>query len=139
MTARRGLWRRSAVTEGGQTASGKSLLVAALLLAGMAVADDGERKPVKTVVPVYPEKARSQRVEGDVQVCFVVDRQGRVHRARVRTSTNRVFEKPAIRAARASAYEPVPDDEPVPAIKTCRTFRFRLNPVAVERPGAAEP
>lgn len=117
------------------TARRCAALTAVLMFAGAsATADDGTRKPLKTVVPLYPEKARSQRVEGDVQVCFVVDRQGKVHRARVRTSTNRVFEKPAIRAARASAYAPLPDGEPVPVIKTCRTFRFRLNPVAVERP-----
>ena len=65
-------------------------------------------------------------LEGDVQVCFNVDREGRPYRIAVRTSTNRVFEKPAIRAIRASRYQPLPDSQPVPAIKTCRTFRFRL-------------
>ena len=70
--------------------------------------------------------ARRDRIEGDVQVCFKVDRQGRPYRIAVRTSSDRVFEKPAIRAIRASRYQPLPDSEPVPAIKTCRTFRFRL-------------
>ena len=113
------------------------------LLAGIALAawlvpawpaDGGERVPLKTVVPVYPELARRERVEGDVQVCFNVDRDGTVQGARVRTSTNRVFEKPAIRAARASTYKPLPEGERPTGIKTCRTFRFRLNPVAIERP-----
>ena len=89
--------------------------------------DDGhERVPLNTVAPVYPSVARRDRIEGDVQVCFKVDREGRPFRIAVRTSTNRVFEKPAIRAIRASRYQPLPDGQPVPAIKTCRTFRFRL-------------
>ena len=90
--------------------------------------EDGshERVPLNTVVPVYPAVARRDRIEGDVQVCFKVDRQGRPYRIAVRTSSDRVFEKPAIRAIRASRYQPLADSEPVPAIKTCRTFRFRL-------------
>lgn len=94
--------------------------------------DTGERKPLLTVVPVYPERARRERVEGDVQVCFNIDREGRISRARVRTSTNRVFEKPALLAIRASNYEPVPENQKLSGIKTCRTFRFRLTPVPVE-------
>ncbi|MDH3953156.1 MAG: energy transducer TonB [Gammaproteobacteria bacterium] len=85
-----------------------------------------ERMPLNTVAPVYPSIARRDRIEGDVQVCFNVDRDGRPYRIAVRTSTNRIFEKPAIRAIRASRYQPLPKDQPVPAIKTCRTFRFRL-------------
>ena len=88
----------------------------------------GDRIPANTVAPVYPNAARQQRVEGDVQVCFHVDREGRPYRIAVRTSTNRVFEKPSIRAVRASRYQPIPDELEVPAIKTCRTFRFRLEP-----------
>ena len=110
-----------------------------LLAAGAATADDGvtqldndghERIPLNTVAPAYPEVARRDRIEGDVQVCFNVDREGRPYRIAVRNSTNRVFEKPAIRAIRASRYQPVPKDREVPAIKTCRTFRFRLESTA---------
>ena len=106
-----------------------------LLAVGAATGDDGvthrdddshERVPRNTVAPAYPEVARRDRIEGDVQVCFNVDREGRPYRIAVRSSTNRVFEKPAIRAIRASRYQPVPKDQEVPAIKTCRTFRFRL-------------
>lgn len=90
-------------------------------------ADDmGDRKPLNTVAPVYPAAARRDRVEGDVQVCFHVDRKGHPYRIAVRTSTNRVFERPAMRAVRASRYQPIAEDQPVPGIKTCRTFRFRL-------------
>src|SRR5210317_1011438 len=106
-----------------------------LLAAGAATGDDGvtqldndghERIPLNTVAPAYPEVARRDRIEGDVQVCFNVDREGRPYRIAVRSSSNRVFEKPSIRAIRDSRYQPIPQDRQVPAIKTCRTFRFRL-------------
>jgi TonB family protein len=89
-----------------------------------------ERIPLNTVTPVYPPAARRDRIEGDVQVCFNVDREGSPYRIAVRTSTHRVFEKPAIRAIRASRYQPLEEDRAVPAIKTCRTFRFRLEPAS---------
>ena len=113
-------------------------LPAVLLLAANAAAEepsvthleDGshDRVPLNTVAPAYPAVARRDRIEGDVQVCFNVDRKGRPYRIAVRNSSNRVFEKPAIRAVRASRYQPLPEDQDVPAIKTCRTFRFRLEP-----------
>lgn len=92
--------------------------------------DSRDRVPLNTVAPAYPAAARRDRIEGDVQVCFKVDRDGRPYRIAVRTSTNRAVEKPAIRAIRASRYQPLPQDQAVPAIKTCRTFRFRLESVA---------
>ena len=96
--------------------------------------DAGQRMPLHTVAPEYPELARRERVEGEVQVCFNVDRDGKTHGVRVRHSTNRIFEKPAVRAVRASTFAPLPDDEQPSGIKTCRTFRFRLTPVAIEDP-----
>ena len=112
------------------------LVMVVLLCANVLAADeprvthleDGshERVPLNTVAPAYPAIARRDRIEGDVQVCFNVDREGRPYRIAVRTSTNRIFEKPAIRAIRASRYRPLAEGEVVPAIKTCRTFRFRL-------------
>jgi len=95
--------------------------------------DTGARKPRHTVVPVYPEKARRARVEGDVEVCFRVDRQGRTRDIAVRHSSNRVFEKPARDAVRASTYVPLPEDQELTGIKTCRTFRFFLVPDTATR------
>lgn len=99
------------------------------------ITDDTGRMPLNTVVPVYPEKARRDRVEGDVEVCFNIDREGHTSRVRVRNSTHRVFERPAVLAARASTYTPLPPGRKLSGIKTCRTFRFRLLPVAIEQPG----
>lgn len=96
--------------------------------------DSGERVPLQTIVPDYPELARRERLEGEVQVCFNVDRQGMTYNARVRRSTNRIFEKPALLAVRASTFAALPDDVKLSGIKTCRTFRFNLTPVAIEEP-----
>lgn len=93
-----------------------------------------ERVPLQTVVPVYPKRALQDRLQGDVEVCFDVDREGRTSRIAVRRSSHRIFEKPAIQAVKASSYTPLPDDKVMTGIKTCRTFRFRLDPVAIEDP-----
>lgn len=101
-----------------------------------------ERKPLQTVVPVYPERALEERLQGKVEVCFNVDREGRTSRIAVRHSSNRLFEKPAILAVRASSYAPLPADTTMSGIKTCRTFRFLLDPVAIADPSeelAVEP
>lgn len=97
----------------------------------------GEREPLLTVVPVFPEKARRARVEGEVQVCFNVSRKGKTSRVAVRSSTNRIFEKPSRDAIKASTYHPLAAEKELSGIKTCRTFRFRLTPVAIEMPAQA--
>ena len=98
--------------------------------------DTGDRMPLQTVVPVYPERAIADRIEGEVQVCFNVDREGRTSRIAVRRSSNRLFEKPAMLAIRGSTYTPLQEGEEQSGIKTCRTFRFLLDPVAIEVPDA---
>jgi TonB family protein len=91
-----------------------------------------DRIPSHTVAPEYPRKARRDRVEGEVRVCFDVNREGRTRRISVRTSTHRAFEKPSIKAVRASKFRPVGKDEPLQVMKSCRTFIFSLEPLEVE-------
>lgn len=98
--------------------------------------DNDGRTPLHTVVPEYPRLARRDRVEGEVQVCFNVGRDGRPYRVAVRSSSNRVFERPSIRAVRDSTYRRLEDHEKLPAMKTCRTFRFTLEPVVREGPSS---
>ncbi len=118
----------------------RSAAILILLLPASAVSQDAERvehfiddrserQPTNTVAPAYPAKAQRARLEGDVQVCFNIDKDGRPHRIAVRRSTNRVFEKPAIRAIRASSFAKLGPDEVPSGIKTCRTFFFRLEPL----------
>lgn len=102
-----------------------------------------DRIPLQTVAPEYPRKARRDRIEGQVEVCFDIDRRGRPRRIAVRNSTNRAFEKPSIKAVRASSFRPLNDDEEMQSIKACRTFIFSLEPVEeqvelIYRPGYAE-
>jgi len=108
-----------------------------LMLPSMAtVADvarvdsDTDRVPLHTIIPEYPRIARRDRIEGEVQVCFEITRDGRTRRIAVRRSTHRLFEKPAIQAVRHSTFRPLPDEAELPSIKACRTFRFSLQPVA---------
>ena len=89
----------------------------------------GNRIPSQTVAPKYPRIARRDRVEGQVQVCFDVDREGRPRRIAVRRSTHRTFEKPSIKAVRASKFRPLGDEQPLQIMKNCRTFIFSLEPV----------
>ncbi len=96
--------------------------------------DSGERQPLQTIVPIYPQRAHRDRLEGEVEVCFNVDRDGRTSRVAVRKSTHRIFEKPSMLAIRASSYRPLREGKELSGIKTCRTFRFLLTPVAIEQP-----
>ena len=117
------------------------LLLCALAIVTPTLADDEkpvvahvidsstDRIPAHTVAPEYPRKARRDRIEGEVQVCFDVDREGRTRRIAVRNSTHRAFEKPSIKAVRASSFRPIDKEETLPAIKFCRTFIFALEPV----------
>ena len=108
-----------------------------LLLAAPSAAEEGveprdsrtDRVPRKTVIPEYPDTARRDRIEGEVQVCFDISRQGYPRRIAVRSSTHRVFERPAMKAVRGSRWQPLEKGKALPAIKACRTFRFSLVPV----------
>ena len=122
----------------------KSLfLLAFLLVTPAAVAEEvtplahvidsnTERIPSQTIVPKYPHKARRDRIEGEVEVCFEIDRKGRPRRIAVRNSTNRAFEKPSTKAVRASSFRPLEEGEDLQSIKSCRTFIFSLEPVEKE-------
>lgn len=120
-----------------RTRASSLAVVAAWLLTAVAVAEDGveqvdsdtDRVPRHTVVPEYPAVARRDRIEGEVQVCFEISRDGHPQRIAVRRSTNRLFEKPARKAVRKSTWVPLERDEESSGIKACRTFRFSLVPV----------
>ena len=90
---------------------------------------DTDRVPLVTIVPEYPAVARRDRIQGEVQVCFNITRNGYPRRIAVRSSNNRVFEKPAMKAVRQSTWVRLNDDEEMSGIKACRTFRFSLVPV----------
>ncbi len=103
--------------------------VVACLFATSALAqgDTAERRALITPVPEYPKRALRERVEGDVQVCYTVDVNGRVHRPRVQTTSHRWFNRAAVRAARGLLYEPANAGAANSTASLCSTFRFRLN------------
>lgn len=97
--------------------------------------ENTDRIPMHTVVPIYPQVARRDRIEGQVQLCYHIDKKGRPYRIAVRKSTHRMFEKPAKLAIRASTYKPLEPGEKSSGIKTCRTFRFELSPAVADNDG----
>jgi len=135
------LYPRAALA-GLQFATASALLITVLLLqprlAGAESGDEevshftdssSERPPAVTAFPKYPSVARRDRIEGEAMVCFNIDKRGRVVRPSVRSSTHRIFEKPAMAAIRRSSFEPLEAGEKPATAKTCRTYRFRLDPV----------
>ena len=112
--------------------AGPSLLAEEASLARL-IEENSDRVPRQTVVPEYPEDARRDRIEGEVQVCYHVDVKGRPYSIAVRRSTNRIFERPSKRAVKASLYVPLEPGEKTSGIKTCRTFRFQLQPLVDDK------
>ena len=88
-----------------------------------------ERVPLFTLIPDYPKIARRDRIEGKVQVCFEITRAGKTKRVTVRRTTNRLFNKAAVRAVKRSTYVPLEPHEIATYSRTCRIFRFSLEPV----------
>jgi TonB family protein len=116
--------------------------VAALAIAGGVLAqasgpldiyaDDSQprRQPAVTAFPDYPAEERRDRVEGETTVCFRIDAAGQIVRPKVRSSTLRAFEKPAMAAIRESLFEPLAAGEVESPADVCRVYRFRLKPIA---------
>lgn len=91
-----------------------------------------DRTPAKTAFPVYPRIARRDRIEGDATVCFKIDMHGKIRSVKVKNYSHRIFRRPALRAIKASSFEPVRPNEVLSQSQTCRTYRFRLEPLLVE-------
>ncbi len=110
-----------------------------LMVAGSALAQESgnprqrvsdlqpDRTPVTSDFPEYPDDARRDRLEGEATVCYTVDALGEVVRPKVRSSTHRIFEKPALRSIRASTFKPLAAGEIASPLEACRTYRFRLD------------
>ena len=91
-----------------------------------------DRQPAKTAFPKYPSIARRDRIEGEATVCFDIDVRGKVKHASVESYTHKIFKKPALRAIKKSSFEALRPDQYLAQTKSCRTFRFRLDPVLAE-------
>lgn len=121
-------------------------ILAFVLLAGPSLAADEQvartttrfsdsstdRTPAKTAFPSYPKIARRDRIEGDATVCFKIDTRGRIRSVRVKSYSHRIFRRPVIRAIKDSSFEPLQPDEVFSTARTCRTYRFRLEPIVAD-------
>ena len=91
-----------------------------------------DRHPVTTAFPRYPSIARRDRIEGEATVCFKIDARGKVKRVSVKSYSHRIFRKPALRAIKKSSFEPLRPDQVLATVKTCRTYRFNLDPFVAD-------
>ena len=62
----------------------------------------------------------------------MVRQDGRITRAKLKDYTHKIFRKPVLRAIKKSSFEPLLPNQVFATAKTCRTYRFRLEPVLVD-------
>lgn len=91
-----------------------------------------DRNPLLTAFPKYPSIARRDRIQGEATVCFKIKSDGRLSRVKLANASHRIFAKPAVRAMRKSTFEPLAPGQILATARTCRTFRFRLEPIVVD-------
>jgi TonB family protein len=71
------------------------------------------------VEPDYPEYAKRNHIEGTVTLELVVSAKGRVESVRVLESSDRMFDEPAVKAAREFRFKPaLKGGEPVRSVVT---------------------
>lgn len=98
-----------------------------------------DRTPSRTAFPHYPRIARRDRIEGDAVVCFKIALDGSIRSIRVKSYSNRIFRRPALRAIKDSNFEPLRPYEIYSTARTCRTYRFRLEPDIDAKPAVSKP
>jgi protein TonB len=69
---------------------------------------DLDQKPrmIYQPAPSYPPELHRKGVEGIVYVIFIIDRNGRVTKAKVQKSTHQAFERPALKAVAKWKFDP---------------------------------
>lgn len=77
--------------------------------------------------PIYPHAAKAAGLHGEVVVEFMVDESGRVHDARVVSSSDRVFEENALRAVAKWVFEPGRRNNEVVRFRMSVPIVFKLN------------
>lgn len=91
-----------------------------------------DRVPSLTAFPKYPSVARRDRIEGEATVCFKIRANGRISRPVVTDYSHKIFSKPSLRAIKKSSFEPLGPNQLLKTARTCRTYRFRLDPILAE-------
>lgn len=89
---------------------------------------DGPLVAMIRVQPSYPASAQARGLEGYAVVEFDVLENGQTANVRVIESSDRLFEKPAIRAAQRFKFKPrVVDGQPIQSHGIQNVFRFEMN------------
>ena len=91
-----------------------------------------DRVPLLTAFPPYPSIARRDRIQGEATVCFKIKQDGRITRAKLKVSTHKIFRRPVLRAIKKSTFAPLAPNQVLATARTCRTYRFRLEPILVD-------
>jgi TonB family protein len=91
-----------------------------------------DRVPALTAFPKYPSVARRDRIEGEATVCFKIKANGKISRPVVTERSHKIFSKPALRAIKKSNFEPIGPGQILATARTCRIYRFRLDPILVK-------
>ena len=91
-----------------------------------------DRVPLLTAFPSYPSIARRDRIQGEATVCFMIKQDGGIRRAKLKVTTHRIFKKPVLKAIKRSTFEPLSPNQILGVARTCRIYRFRLEPILVE-------
>ena len=87
-----------------------------------------DRRVLTTSSPVYPKKARDGRIEGEVTVCYAISTNGKVRRPYIESSTNKIFNRAARKAARGITYAQAEPGATNNLASACSTYRFQLTP-----------
>jgi protein TonB len=83
--------------------------------------------PLASIKPLYPPGARMRKIEGDVQVEFVVDSDGTVRDAEVTSSTPQgVFDNAALRAVRHWKFTPGKKHGQAVPVRVRQPIKFTL-------------
>jgi TonB family protein len=144
MTGDDELMRKKTSNKTGSVFWGATATLSILVGSAIAVANDEspvvrhifdsstDRVPLLTAFPKYPSVARRDRIEGEATVCFKIKTNGKISRPSIRESTHKIFVRPTMRAIKKSTFEPLGPSQVLATSKTCRTYRFRLEPLVVK-------
>lgn len=109
------------------------ILLAQTARAEAGKVDVGEAILRDWVQPAYPDEARKTKIEGDVQVEFVVGLDGRVSQAQVVESTNPIFDASALAAVQRWTFDPATEGGQPVACGTSVLIEFRLSQLKQKR------
>lgn len=86
---------------------------------------DGKVRPTKVVPPEYPEEASKQRIEGVVDILFVVETDGSVRHAEVRSSAHPLLDAVALAAVKKWRFAPMTANGKPVRVWMLQRFPFR--------------